>query len=90
MDDHDISAPVTLISTPTELEAQVIAGALVNRGLPAKAVGGFTAGFKAEAPGEVQVLVPGERLEEAMRLLADIRQEQASIDWSQIDVGDPE
>ena len=52
--------------------------------------GGFTAGFKAEAPGSVQILVRSSDLDEAERALAEIRKDEGEIDWSQIDVGQPE
>ena len=44
----------------------------------------------ARAPGWVQVLVADEDLPRARVALEEIRRESDSIDWSQIDVGEPE
>jgi membrane protease YdiL (CAAX protease family) len=46
-----------LIRVPTEAEASLIVQCLADQGIAAKAVGGFTSGFRAEAPGDVSVLV---------------------------------
>ena len=89
MDDQS-SSPCPLLSVATEAEAAGIATALAQYGIKALTPGGFTAGFKAEAPGSVQVLVPRAELEQAKRALAEIRRDQSSIDWSKVDVGQPE
>ena len=52
--------------------------------------GGFTAGFRAEAPGDVQIIVRQADLEQARRALEKIQGEQPEIDWSKVDVGKPE
>jgi hypothetical protein len=46
-----------LTSAPTEMDASIIVGALEVRGIKATMTGAYTAGFRAEAPGWVQVLV---------------------------------
>ena len=71
-------------------EGLVVVGALESEGILSTAVGGFTAGFKAEAPGWVQVMVSEEDLPVAQNTLAKLKQEIAEIDWSQVDVGEPE
>ncbi len=79
-----------LATTPTEQEAALIAAALQENGISSTVTGQFTAGFRAEAPGWVQVLVADDELARAQEILAEIRQEQGDIDWSQVDVGEPE
>ena len=87
MNDDDT---VVLVYAPTEWEASFIAEALRERDINAQASGGLTAGFRAEAPGLVRVIVPRGQLERARQQLAEIRKDAASIDWSQIDVGEAE
>lgn len=79
-----------LASFPTEAQAMIVVNALKELGIPSTAVGGYTAGFKAEAPGWVQVMVTEEDLPVAKNTLAKFRKEIAEIDWSQVDVGEPE
>ena len=79
-----------LTTVATEVEAAVITNALQQLGIEAVATGGYTSGFKAEAPGAVKVFVKRVDAELARRALNQIRHEQADIDWSQVDVGDAE
>ena len=61
-----------LASFYTEIEAQSIVNVLADHGIDAQAVGGFTAGFKAEGPGRVDVLVLSDSLSDARELLRQI------------------
>ena len=79
-----------LTSTPLEMQAGIIVGALQENGIKATMAGQTTAGFRAEAPGWVQVLVAEEDLPRARAVLEELRRESKDIDWSQIDVGEPE
>jgi hypothetical protein len=79
-----------LTSTPTEVEASIIVAALAEEGIRATMTGQYTAGFRAEAPGWVQVLVADEDLPRAKEVLEEVRHANADIDWTQIDVGQPE
>jgi len=63
--------PVVVGRYPTEFEAAIIKNMLVDAGIPSEIAGGMTAGFRAETPGMVQVLVPGDRAEEALAMIAD-------------------
>ena len=81
---------LVLISVPTEIEAASIVAALAQDDIRAVATGGLTSGFKAEAPGEVQVLVKRADAERAQQTLQEIRSGKNPIDWSQVDVGEPE
>lgn len=76
-----------LIRVPSEIEAAPIVSALKAEGLSATMTGGFTAGFIAEAPGDVQVKVLESDLPKAQAVLEKFKAENDRIDWSQIDVG---
>jgi hypothetical protein len=78
-----------LTSVRSELEAGVIVSGLKDRGIRAVMSGVFTTSFRAEAPGWVEVLVAEEELAKAQATLAAIQDERGSIDWSQVDVGEP-
>jgi hypothetical protein len=79
-----------LTTVPGEYEASAIVSALETEGIRARTVGGFTAGFRAEAPGGVSVVVLEEDLARAKQILADLRAHGAGIDWSKVDVEDPD
>jgi hypothetical protein len=57
-----------------EMEASLIVQCLTNQGITARAVGGFTSGFRAEAPGDVSVLVMSGDLERAKKIVAAAQQ----------------
>jgi len=79
-----------LDSFANELEAAAAVTALHALGVEAFVMGGYTAGYRAEAPGDVQVVVRLRDLDRAREALAEIRATRADVDWSQVDVGDPE
>jgi len=79
-----------LTSAPLEVQAGIIVAALQENGIKATMSGETTAGFRAEAPGWVQVLVAEEDLPRARAVLEELRRESKDIDWSQIDVGEAE
>lgn len=74
----------------TDFEAAAIVAALESEGIRARAVGGYTAGFRAEAPGSVSVLVSETDLERAKAVLEELRKHGAGIDWSKVDVENPD
>jgi hypothetical protein len=86
----DPHAPCTLLSAANEIEAGDIVTALAAYDVQAFTVGDFTSGFKAEAPGSVQVLVRRCDLDRAEQALAEIRENEGEVDWSSIDVGEPD
>ena len=86
--DSDNLARVT--SVRTEYEAGVIVSGLEARGIRATMSGVYTANFRAEAPGWVEVLVADKDLAAATAILEDVRAELSDVDWSQVDVGEPE
>jgi len=76
-DEH--ADPVVVGRYPTEFEASLARNMLVEAGIPSQVVGAMTAGFRAETPGMVDVLVPGAYEEEARELIEEFA-EQASGD----------
>jgi len=86
----DPNSPEVLVSVPNDVEAAAIVTALAERGVRASTTGGYTAGFRAEAPGQISVVVRYADLDQAKLTLAEIEKDQAEIDWSQVDVGDPD
>ena len=85
----DSDDPIVLARVAHDTEAAIIVNALKRRGLFAKSAGEFTAGFRAEAPGDVKILVRKSEMAAAREVLEDIRSDE-EIDWSKVDVGDPE
>ena len=79
-----------LTSVRTEMEGGVIVGGLENRGIKATMSGVYTTNFRAEAPGWVEILVAEHELAKAQKALVEIQEENDHIDWSQVDVGEPE
>ena len=86
----DPNNPEVLAFVRTDVEAAAIVGALAVRGIGASTTGGYTAVFRAEAPGCINVIVKYEDLDRARHALADIEQDQLDVDWSQVDVGEPD
>jgi hypothetical protein len=83
---YDPSEPDVLLSVSSEAEAVAIVTALADYEIQAMSVGGFTSGFKAEAPGEVAVVVKRLDFDRAKRALQEIQENTAHIDWSKVDV----
>jgi hypothetical protein len=79
-----------LTSRPNEMEASIVAGALEAEGIRARLSGDYTAGLRVGVPGWVQVLVFDEDLDRAREILEQVQEENDHIDWSQVDVGEPE
>ena len=86
----DRNNPEVLRSVQTDVEAAAIVSALAARGIEASTTGDYTAGFRAEAPGVVNIVVRYGDLERAKNAPAEIEQGQPDVDWSQTDVGEPD
>lgn len=71
--------PVTLMSVPNDLEAAMVVSALAAHEVDATTSGSFTAGFQAEAPGDVEVLVRSCDLERARGVLSELEHEQPVV-----------
>ena len=70
--------------------AAPIVAALSAEGIEAVTTGGFTAGFLAEAPGSVQIMVKREDLSRAQQVFDQFEKNQTPIDWSKVDVSQPD
>jgi hypothetical protein len=87
---EDPNNPVILMSASSEMEAAPIVSALREEGIEVTTTGDLTSGFRAYAPGEVQLIVRQRDLEQARAAVERFEQNDASVDWSQVDVGEPE
>ncbi len=65
----DPNRPIVLTTAPSGAQATLMVGALRERGIEAWAVGELTSGFRAEAPGRVQILVRQADLADAQAAL---------------------
>lgn len=86
MDNHD--RLVTLVRMDDEATASIVVSALNESGIQAMMTGGAVAGFRAEAPGYVNVVISEKDIPTAQKILKSIEFED-TIDWSKIDVGQP-
>jgi len=68
----DPSQPVRLTRVPSEIQAALLVAALQDRGINAHAEGALTSGFRAEAPGGVDILVRKVDLQKAEAALREI------------------
>ena len=76
VDHKDNEKLVTVARRPTEAGASVLVAVLADEGIRAVATGGFTAGFKAEAPGWVTVQTLESDAERAKTILAELKAEE--------------
>jgi len=80
---------VTLVRVSTEFEAEAIAEALQEAGVPAFAFAGMRASLPFSSPfTQAIVQVRQDDLERARETLARIRAEAAEIDWSDVEDAD--
>ncbi len=86
----DNSETIVLAVVPTELEAELILEALEERSIRAEAAGQLTAGYKAEAPGGVRILVRREDAARGLQAMQVFQTERSHLDWSQVDIGERE
>ena len=73
----DPNRPVVLTSVPSEAQAVMIVAALDERGIEARIQGELTSGFRAEAPGQVQVIVRQADLDRARAIIEAIDAESS-------------
>ncbi len=78
-----------LTSAPTESEASILIAALQENGIQASSEE-YSSGLRAGAWNWVGVLVAEDDLEKAKEVLEQVKSENDHIDWSQVDVGEPE
>jgi len=77
----------TLTQVDNEANASIVVAVLNDAGIKATLTGAFTAGFQAEAPGYVSVVVNEKDLAKAKEILQSI-ESKTPVDWSQVDVGE--
>ena len=68
----DPSQPVRLTRVPSETQAALLVAALQERGISAHTEGALTSGFRAEAPGGVDIFVRKADLQKAEAALREI------------------
>jgi len=90
MAQNDPLEPVVLTAAPHEWGAGVIVAALEAEEIKATMAGENTADFRVATPGWVQVYVAQKDLQRAQGILEKVQAENSDIDWSQVDVGEPE
>jgi hypothetical protein len=81
---------VAVTSAANEMEAGVIIAALADAGIKATMDGAATAEFRVGVPGQVEILVAKEDLERAQTVLRQDEDNADDVDWSQVDIGEPE
>ncbi len=86
----DPNGPVTLARFNSEIEAVAILAALAEIGIQGTTTGSFTAGFITEAPGDIAVIVRQSDLPKSLEVLAEMQATKNNVDWSEVDVGEPE
>ena len=86
----DPNNPTTLTRFASEIEAASILSALAENGIQATTTGSFTIGFRADAPGDLTVVVRRCDLQRALEVLAEVDAARKDIDWSAVDVGEPD
>ena len=82
--------PILLTRFVSEIEAVAILAALAEYDIQGTTTGTFTTGFRTEAPGDVSVFVRHRDLPKALEVLAEVEAARTEIDWSNVDVGEPE
>lgn len=70
-DSTDASEPVVVAYATSEVQGAILRAALESEGIPAWLIGGLTAGFRAEAPGQAKLVVRAQDAERAKQILAE-------------------
>jgi len=86
---EDQNRTVTLARVRSELEAALLLEILHDAGIDAEQSGGWTSGFRAEAPGYVDVLVHADDIKAARDAIEAAKAAAADIDWDNVDL-DPD
>ena len=76
-DDFNNEKLVTVAQRPTEVAASILVAVLADEGIRAVATGGFTAGFRAEAPGWAEVRVLERDAPRAREIIAEVKESAA-------------
>ena len=70
---------VTVAERPDGMSASIIVSVLQDAGIRATSNGEFTAGFRAEAPGMVRILVFESDAERARQVISEIKREPPEV-----------
>jgi hypothetical protein len=81
---------IVIASAPNELEAGVIVAALEEEGIKSTMAGAAAGVFRIGVPGDVQVLVAQEDAARAKEIVRKGEEDREGVDWSDVDVGQPE
>jgi len=82
--------PEILTTAAHETEAALIISRLGEEGIRATVGGDFPFAFRADIPRQINVIVARSDLDRAKVLLKTMKTDRADIDWSQVDVGQPD
>ena len=88
--DANVSDEERSVLEDTRVAAELLRVTVGKLEEPAEPAGILTAGFRAEAPGRVKVLVHQSDFDKAKALLDEYVHSRDEIDWDQVDVGEPE
>ena len=81
---------VTLTKVANESEAKSLIGLFEDEGIAVFVNGGDDLSLFGDDVGDIQLIVKKADYQKAAELLAEIEAENSEIDWSQVDVGEPE
>ena len=81
---------VCLATRPNEAEASIVVAALADRDIEATLGGAQAAQLIPGAFEEVEIFVLEADLPRAQRILEVLDEDRTDVDWSQVDVGQPE
>lgn len=81
---------VTLTKVPNESEAKSLIGLFEEEGISVFINGGDDLSLFGDDVGDIQLIVKKVDYDRAAKLLEEIEAENSEIDWSQVDVGEPE
>jgi hypothetical protein len=84
----DPNDPEVLFTAANEPEAASVIAALAEHGVEAFGSGGLAFAGTIGLDGGVEVMVKRAELDRARQALAEIREEDRQIDWSQIDTSE--
>jgi hypothetical protein len=73
----DDATLVTVAQRSNEVAASILVAALTDAGIRAVATGGFTAGFRAEAPGVVRVQTLERDADRARKIIDELKLERS-------------
>ena len=81
---------VTLTNVANEAEAKSLIGLFEEEGISVFMNGGEDLSLFGDDIGDIMLIVKKSDYDQAAKLLEEIEAENTEIDWSQVDVGEPE